>query len=183
MKNLTLFILFALLLVLVGCSREVATDGTNTFVTSATVPYDRSIYTIRGLVVSDVTSMSRQSSGGQMELTSYPALYASGSYYSETTGKGFVRVKIGVLTSSIQPMRPDMDTALGRVGDTVILKTTDAKIQALLPGDVVQFKCRADFELLGAVTAKETLNQGDVDTLGTWEFDLCRLVSPVIGGE
>lgn len=174
----------ALLMALLGgCTQQVAGDGNSTFNAQSglTVPFDAAIYHLRGEVVGEVDSLSRQTSGGSLTLSSYPYISGSGSFYSETSGKGFVRLRVLTITSSIIPARSDLAAALGAPGDTILVKTTDAKVQALHPGDVVSFVCRADFEQVGAATAGENLTQQGVYDLGTWEFDLCRMRVPIVG--
>ena len=59
----------------------------------------------------------------------------------------------------------------------VIFKFTDTKATALLPGDVVEFKCRRQYEAVAPVKDAERF---DEDKFSTWEFDFCRLTTGVI---
>lgn len=134
------------------------------------IPVDDNVYTIVGEIVVDVNSLVRQTEAARGSYSGYGSGYASGTYYGpEYGGKGFVRVL--VLTS---------DSKLAPVGNIVILKSTDTKGTALLPGDVVTFKCRAQYEALAAVRDNEIFGESAVERLATWELDYCRLATPVI---
>jgi hypothetical protein len=91
----------------------------------------------------------------------------SGVYYGpEFGGKGFIRLKI-----------MESDSKLAPVGATVIIKSTDTKGIALLPGDIVEFKCRHQYESVAAVRTEEIF---DPVKLATWEIDYCRMTSPIV---
>lgn len=134
---------------------------------------DDNVYEIYGIVMGDVGSNVRQSqaargnvSGVGIEGTGY----VSGSYYGpEFTGKGFVRVKVESIT-------PKNDKLVD-VGEVAILKTSDLKATAILVGDEVVFKCRAQYEAVAPIRSNETFVPEKVET---WELDYCRLKSPKI---
>jgi hypothetical protein len=130
----------------------------------ARVPVDDEVYTIMGQVVADVATMSRQTA------PSGTTFY--GTYFgAEFGGKGFVRL----LVRSSEP-----PTLLAQPGRIVLIKTTDTKASALLVGDVVTFRCRAQYEALAAVRINESFQGTKVEKVATWELDYCRLATPVI---
>ena len=101
---------------------------------------------------------------GVVEYTMVPGAY----FGPQFGGKGFVRLFV----YSAEPA-----TELARPENIVILKTSDTKASALLPGDIVTFKCRAQYEAVAAVRNAETFNK---EALETWELDYCRMISPLI---
>lgn len=168
MKKLVL--LLTVLVLLVGCGDVDAlpapdSDSAQSYKSGSKIPVDDDIYTITGKVTADVNSITRQGSGGS--LSAYDG-YMSGSFWSETTGKGFVRLFVHTATPATNLAPPER---------LIILKTTDSKVTALYPGDIVTFKCRRQYEALAAVRENETFNAGRVET---WELDYCRLVNPVV---
>jgi len=162
-----------------GCAGEEAplpeSDSGRSFsADSARIPVDENVYKIKGKVIGGVESHSRTEAGGSTSgsmINGYGSM--SGSYWLEQTGKGFVRLDI----QSMSPANPK----LGGVNDVVVLKTTDQKALALQNGDVVEWTCRADYENVGAVLENERFDKDDINRLGTWELDLCRMTSPNIG--
>lgn len=131
------------------------------------IPVDDNVYVISGEVQA-VNSLVRQESPAQGSISVINGS-GGGSFVGETNvGKGFIRVKV----SSVAPA-----TNLATIGRVVILKTTDTKAAVLTEGDVVEFKCRAQFEAIAAVRENETWDSAK----GTWELDYCRLSSPVLG--
>lgn len=164
-------ILFILLsFIMFGCSTDVQphpdSDSDQSYVYDAHIPVDDNVYNLSGEIVADVNSYSYQV--GQSYMSGYGSQYGgfvsgSGALWAE--GKGFVRMKLDSIT-------PYSD--LAQPGDTVILKTTDQKVRALLPGDYVKLKCRAQYENLAAVRSNSTF---DEKLLETWEFDYCRMSS------
>jgi hypothetical protein len=170
-----ILILFVLALVVVGCGGQApqpASDSPQTYNTNARIPVDDNVYTISGQVVGDVASLSQQTTPAQGDVTGLAGRgygYLGGSYFGpEFGGKGFVRL----LIHSAQP-----ETPLAPLEEIVVVKTTDTKASVLLPGDVVTFKCRAQYEAVAAVRENEPFNE---DKLATWELDYCRMVTPVI---
>jgi len=171
-KNKTFFFTLLILLsfLLFGCDVDSAprpvSDSDQSYVLDAEIPVDDNVYNISGIIVSDVDSFSYQM--GESHIYGYGSQYGgfvsgSGAVWNE--GKGFVRLQI----DSISP-----PTDLAKVGDTVILKTSDQKIRAILPGDYVKLKCRAQYENLAAVRNNSSFDQ---QLLETWEFDYCRMSS------
>jgi hypothetical protein len=121
-------------------------------------------------VVSEVGSLTRQTDAARGSISGSGTAgfaYISGTYYGpEYGGKGFIRLHVFESSSYLAP-----------VGEIVILKSTDTKGVALLPGDVVTFKCRHQYEALAAVRNAETF---DEEKLETWEIDYCRFFDPII---
>ena len=132
------------------------------------IPVDDNVYTINGQVAADVETMSRQLA---------PAIYNqySGSYFGERFGgKRFVRL----LVHSVSPA-----PALAEPDKITLIKTSDTKTSALLVGEVVTFRCRAQYEAVAAIRLDEALNAAKVKEVETWEWDYCRLVTPSISFE
>jgi len=93
--------------------------------------------------------------------------YASMSYRSEViNGKGVI---VGTILRTDHP-----DVAA--VGNTLLFKFSDLKAVILQPGDIVEVKCRRDFEALSPVLDKQDWQPTSV----TWELDLCRLSNPTL---
>lgn len=128
-----------------------------TFVYPSTTTSD----TIKGLVAADVGARSRQISPARST--------ASGWFGSEFGGKGFVRL----LVYSTNP-----PTTLAQPDQITLTKTTDTKASALLIGDIVIFRCRAQFEAVAAVRIDEAFDAAKLDKVTTWELDYCRLETP-----
>ncbi len=173
-----LFFLLAALLLLAGCrgqAPQAASDSPQTYSTNARIPVDDNVYTITGQVVGDIASLSQQTTPAQGDVTGIQARgygYLGGSYFgAEFGGKGFVRL----LVRSAEPATPYAPPQ-----QIIVLKTTDTKAVVLLPGDVVTFKCRAQYEAVAAVRENEAFNE---DKLETWELDYCRMVTPLISKE
>lgn len=145
-------------------------DSGQSFSAGDSIPVDDNIYYIKGQVISDVNSLTRQTNAASGEMFGYAGTgfgVMSGTYYgAEFGGKGFIRILVMKSDSFLAPR-----------GEIVILKSTDTKGIALLPGDVVEFKCRHQYEAIAAVRHRETF---DVDKLETWEIDYCRFISPII---
>lgn len=145
-------------------------DSGQYFTRGSEIPVDDNVYTITGQVVSEVGSLTRQTEAARGSISGSGTggfAYISGSYYGpEFGGKGFIRLHV-----------LESDSFLAPWGEIVILKSTDTKGVALLPGDVVTFKCRHQYEAIAAVRNSETFDQ---EKLETWEIDYCRFVSPVI---
>lgn len=173
MKKMCLFLLFTLLLAACTDVAPIPVSESDQQFSTATkdgewvgIPVDDGVYSITGHVVT-MQSLVRQTSAahGSMYGTPYGM---SGTYFGpELDGKGLVRVQVTASDSRLAPK-----------GSTVILKVTDTKAIALLPGDTVKFKCRHQYEAIAAVRTKETF---DAEKLETWELDYCRLVTPSIG--
>lgn len=130
------------------------------------IPIDDNVYTFKGKVIEDVASLTRQIS------PAYGGAYGNGyGYYRGETidGKSFIRIVV----SDVSPA-----TSKEFYSDNgVIFKFTDTKATALLPGDVIEFKCRRQYEAIAPVRSGEPF---DVDDFETWEFDFCRLTTGII---
>ena len=144
-----------------GCAEDDPTCTGN-----VQIPVDDGVYRIKGKVVGDVNSLTRQIQAARGSLAG-SQYFVSGSFYGpEMGGKGFIRLHV-----------QESDSYLAPVGTVVIVKSTDTKGIALLPGDVVTLKCRHQYEAVAAVRNKETFDEVKLET---WELDYCRLVTPVI---
>lgn len=133
------------------------------------LPQDERLYIIKGKVVADVSSLTRQTAPAYGSTSGYNG-YISGYYVGPSVnGKSFTRI----LVKSIDPSNTDWVAA----GQIVIIKGTDTKMTALLPGDVVNFLCRRQAEAIAAIHPNEWYN---AKTNTTWELDYCRMDSPVI---
>lgn len=158
---------------LTGCEEQGAapapdSDSEQEYASGSKIPVNDNVYLIQGEVIAEVNEVTRQVEPAQGEVYGNNG-YISGSFSGPIqAGKSFVRIRV----RKVSP-----DTILAPLGDVVIVKTTDTKAVALLNGDVVTFKCRAQFESIAAVRENEKF---DADKLGTWELDYCRLASPVI---
>ena len=157
MKTKYLILFFVLLLS--GCYNETPiVDGGNTG-----SPQDTNMYLIRGTIVADITSLTRQiapASGG---------MYGNYAYYTGPIidGKTFLRI---VLIES-RPKLPNIEK-----GQILIIKSVDTKAQALLPGDTLSFKCRRQYEAVAKLSTEDI----DWNKQASWEIDFCRLVDGVI---
>ncbi len=161
-------LVLGVVLVAASCSDNVAPapeSDSSQFYSGGRIPVDDAVYMITGEVVGDVDSLTRVGAGASYRRYD---TYATGSYWMEQTGKGFVRVKV---------MRTDKDVPEAQLEDVVILKTTDSKVRALLPGDIVTFKCRRQYEAVAAVRNNETF---DANKVATWEIDYCRMFTPLV---
>jgi hypothetical protein len=131
---------------------------------------DDNFYTIKGEVVGQVNNLTRQVKPSEGSISGYNYNgygSMSGTFTGPVeAGKGFVRLKI----SSANPSAPE-----ATVGEAVILKTSDAKVTALQPGDIITFKCRRQQEPVAAVRDGQKL---DKNRASTWEFDYCRMETP-----
>jgi len=166
----TAYLSIVILLLLTGCLPTPGTtpesDSGMYFDAEATIPVDNGVYVIVGTVAGDIESLVRQTEAAHGSISGYGG-YVSGSYSGPTyEGKGFVRL---LVSGSNSP--------LAVVGSTVLLKTTDTKTIMLLPGDIVRFKCRSQYEAVASIYGGEKF---DVDQFETWELDYCRLIDPRI---
>jgi hypothetical protein len=174
MKKLRILLVLAVLVV-AGCvpvdeAPRPDSDSSQSYRTEARIPVDDAVYTITGQVIADVGSITRQTQAARGSVSGVPTgtgTFVSGSYYGpEFGGKGLIRLHVQESNSSLAP-----------IGEIVLLKSTDIKGAALLPGDTVTLKCRAQYEALAAVRENSNFDQELVET---WELDYCRLVTPVI---
>lgn len=151
---------------------EAESDSSQNYKAGSKVPVDDNVYLIKGEVIGPVNDVTRQVEPAQGEISGFAyGGYASmnGSFTGPIeAGKGFVRLRVQTVSPS---------TEQAPVGDVTIIKTSDTKAKALLNGDIVQFKCRRQYEALAAVKDNEKF---DAEKVETWELDYCRLASPVI---
>lgn len=141
-----------------------------------TVPVDTAVYDITGKVVGDVGSLTRQVKPGGGRIDAPVCAGTSGCYGGGggtvfgpvEAGKGFVRLLV---------MQAKPPTDLAREGALVLLKVTDTKATALVPDDVVTFRCRREYE---AIAAERDDEKFVPDAVATWELDQCRLATPGI---
>jgi hypothetical protein len=179
MGKTTLLIVILAILLIAGCAPSNAqpspeSDSSQQYRAGSKIPVDDNVYVVTGKVVADINSISQTQAEGNMSgsgfgSTSGAYAYMSGSYAMWTEGKGFVRLQIDSITPGNNIVQP---------GQTVIVKTTDQKVMALVPGDQITFKCRIQYEAIAAVRDYETF---DPEKLETWELDYCRMVTPKIG--
>lgn len=183
MKNIRIKILALLCLIVVLCScaptdtpPQPDSDSSQSYATVAEgIPVDTNVYTIKGKVVGAVESLVRQTqaAGGSVSGSSFDGYgFASGSFWgAEFGGKGFVRLRV-IESNTNEAEGED----LAPLESIIIIKTTDAKMRALLAGDVVEVKCRRQYEAIAAVLERETFDPAK----GMWELDSCRMTSPRI---
>lgn len=166
------------LLMVVGCGPvdkppAPESDSGQDYQMGSEIPVDDNIYTIRGVVVGDVSSLTRQTERAHGSYSSYEGT-GSGSYFGpEFEGKGFIRLQ--VLESDTHRAGDGNDIA--PEGSVVILKMTDTKGIMLQPGDEITLRCRRQYEAIAAVRENQTFIASEVET---WELDYCRLVKPII---
>jgi len=162
-------------LLLVACAPEaplVTSDNKAAdFAMGARTEIDENIYVISGTVEELPQSLVRQysaASGRVGGFSSGGTGYVSGYYHGDVLdGKSFIRFRVDTVSPG---------TALAKRGDIVILKVTDTKATALLHGDKVEFKCRAQHEPVAATLDGEYITPAH----STWELDYCRLTSPAV---
>lgn len=136
------------------------------------IPCDPHIYTITA-VIQSTDSLSRQvaPASGSISgfgINGYSSL--SGHYSGEIIdGKGIL--VINVLSSDSEYATP---------GSTIIIKTTDTKASFIPEGYTVTFKCRFEYEAIGALENTEEFTPEVRDQASTWEFDYCRQTTPTI---
>jgi hypothetical protein len=158
-KNSLIVLLTFILLVLSACTPETpVVSGGNTG-----SPEDTNMYVIRGRVISDVDSLTRQVTSAS------GAMYGNYAHYTGPVvdGKSFIRISL----MSANPNLPDAE-----IGQVILIKVVDTKAQALLPKDVVTFKCRRQYEAVARLNSEEI----DWKKQETWEIDECRLASIVL---
>lgn len=132
----------------------------------ASIPVDDTLYTLTGVVVGDVNSITRP--GPAKVVTTYRSDYYSvGTYFPpEMNGKGLVRLWV------------EKSDFLGVPAETIaIIKSTDTKLIAVLPGDRITLRCRV---LAEAIAPSYTGQVYDPNKAVTLELDFCRMLSPVI---
>ena len=137
--------------------------------TGAKIPVDDNIYTITGVVAGDVNSIQRQV--GPARVTTYRSdTYSESTYFPPAmNGKGLVR--LWVEESDFPGVPPET---------IAIVKATDTKLIAVLPGDRITLRCRVQAE---AIAPSYTSQTYDAEKAVTLELDYCRMLSPVIDVE
>ncbi len=122
-------------------------------------------------------SESGKINGSSYQNGGYGSGYVSGSWSGDTSGKGFVRVKVREITIFDPYNNINENQALIVIkGRKLILKTGDSKMSILGAGDVVQVICRQDNEFVRAAAANEIPT---LQTL-TQELDNCRMLNPFL---
>lgn len=173
MKKLFLLLLIALLVVACAPNQGLKPQSDNkqaSFDVNDRVEEDANIYTITGVIENLPQSLVRQYRSSRGSVVGSGG-FVYGSYSGEVLdGKSMQRLRV-------QDVTPPTD--LAPYGSIVLLKSTDTKASALLDGDLVTFKCRAQEEPVAAILSGEDLT----DEHSTWELDYCRLASPVVLGE
>lgn len=149
-----------LLLVVLSAACEPTTP---TMDTAVGLPFDSTVYTIRGMIVADVSDLTRQIAPAQAWAVNGYATFSG----PVIDGKSFIRVQVRNIEPSVSWVERDQ---------IVILKVVDTKATALYPGDTLTFKCRRQYEPL--FRAKD--EAFDQERLATWEIDYCRLETGVI---
>ncbi len=184
---LVMIVLLLIMAALTGCSGSdngakptlAPSDSDSNISFDGEKPTDTNTYLITGVVVDmrsirtgqETTSNTEIDLLGPFEGAFWPifgidsSLQTSGS--SVETGKGFIRFDVTASEA----------IAEAPVGSQIILKTTDSKSFLLVPGDIVTFKCRRDFEPVAAVNVGEKVSEAKH---GTWELDYCRLLTPIV---
>lgn len=136
-------------------------------------PEDRNLYAIFGKVVAAPSSLVRQTDPGHADIYGSNGFVSGTSFGPKYQGKGFVRLQI----LNIDPV---VQYKFAKVNDVVLIKTSDTKAAALSVDDMVNFKCRAQYEAIAPIRQNENF---DSDKYGTWEFDFCRLSGPTVGAK
>ena len=138
------------------------------------------IYDLTGIVQAAPGSNSTYSAQGGY--SGYGNGYASGWMSAGTDGKGIIKLLIQRITF-VNPYEahgyPDSAyEPLAAVGDVRIIKVVDAAASVLAAGEEVTFRCRIDRDFMQAAAANERPTTDGI----TSEFDFCRLISDVRGG-
>lgn len=134
---------------------------------SAAIPVDDNLYTLTGVVVGDVNSIQRAAGPARVVTTYRSDYYSEGTYFPpHMEGKGLVRLWV------------EKSDFLGVPAETIaIIKSTDTKLIAVLPGDRITLRCRVQAE---AIAPSYTGQVYDQDRAVTLELDFCRMLFPVI---
>lgn len=166
------YFLVVAMIILVGCepyAPQPDSDSSQSFSRiQGGIPIDDNIYRVMGTVVSDVDSLTRQTQAARGSASGYDGYYSGSFYGAQFGGKGFIRLRVESISPSTEVAKP---------GEIALLKSSDTKGSALLPGDFVVFKCRIQYEAIAPVRESEEMEE---DKHGTWELDYCRLERPVI---
>lgn len=163
-KKFSLVLLLVILVVtLLGC--EAPTQKTDQ---GARVErkIDSELYHLTLKISSDIGGYN-QVQGSMSGSMAYGFGSISGAIWTE--GKGLVRGTLLNLSPSV---------SFAEIGDEIIVKTTDFKIVALWPNDVVHLTCTVDYEPICSLEEFRSLGGGGVTTNkceDLWEFDYCRM--------
>jgi hypothetical protein len=160
-KKTYLVVLIALLsVILAGCmpARQTTDQGL-----TVERKVDESLYHLTIKISSEVDSYSQihGSLSGAM-FNGFGSM--SGAIWQD--GKGLVRGELLDLSPSV---------SFAKIGDEIVVKTTDFKIVALWANDIVHLTCTADYE---PICSMRTTDGGDVvagNCEDNWEFDYCRM--------
>lgn len=155
MKTLSILILIVVMFVFASCGPTQETD-TGVHINRVVDPV---IYKVTVQIEDEIGGYSQQN----FKITDYNG-YTSG--VSWANGKGIVR---GTITN----LDPQPDWA--EAEQEIVLKTTDWKVTALFPGDVVTMYCLADYEPVCSFSKDSNSKAGECKDI--WEFDYCRMVT------
>lgn len=140
---------------------------------STDIPCDPNFYTITGIVAT-VDSMVRQiapaTSSGSCAIVGGFGGCSSHSRGEIIDGKGMILLT--VVDSNHPTYAP--------VGSTIVIKTTDTKAVFVPEGYQATFVCRLEYEAVAALVTSERFTTGILDSAGTYEFDYCRMKTPVM---
>ena len=160
-KTLLVVIVLLLAIALSGC--EGATQKTDQGLTVER-KVDETLYHLTLKISSDVSGYS-QIQGSMSGATFNGFGSVSGAIWQD--GKGLVRGELLNLSPSV---------SFAKVGDEIVVKTTDFKIVALWANDIVHLTCTADYE---PICSMRTTDSGYVEAANceeNWEFDYCRMI-------
>jgi hypothetical protein len=155
-RKIRVLIIVATVLVLAACAPTQQTDQGVTVESKI----DSNLYHMTLEINSDVGGYS-ETQGSISGSTVNGFGYVSGAIW--TDGKGLVRGTILSLSPS---------ASFAKVGDEVIVKTTDFKVAALMPGDKVFLICTTDYEPICSLNED---GYGAAECIDIWEFDYCRM--------
>lgn len=147
---------------------EVESDSKQTYKSGSKAPVDSEVYTITGEVSGAVNETTRQTEAAKGNAWMFGGMGQAEYFGPVEKGKGFVRLLVTTVSPSTDLATPE---------NLTLLKVSDTKAKALLPGDIVTFKCRRQYEALAAVRDGEAF---DKNKSATWELDYCRLASPQV---
>lgn len=156
----TIIVALVLALAIAGCRPVVQNDSEYNYRFLSKVAVDDTIYLLKGTVSpTDVITNNGIAQVG------YKFLGTDDESGSEV---GLVRLRI----DSVEP-QPDFPVA----ESTAILKVYGSPAQGLVVGDRATFRCRVQYEVVGAVKPQEELRFEDARVT---EFEFCRLYEPVV---
>lgn len=163
-KKFFLILLFVIVAVtLVGCDVPIQETDQGVRVERK---FDSNLYHLKLKISSDIGGYS-QTQGSISGGMAYGFGTISGAIWTE--GKGLVRGTVLDLSPSVP---------IAEIGDEIIVKTTDFKVVALWPNDVVYLTCTVDYEPICSLEGHKSLGGQGVFTNeceDIWEFDYCRM--------